>query len=120
MRDLLGDKRFATYLRTSDAGFGRMSFVLDQIPEINDKMVLDLWWIRKKDELEDLRKIPWIISRQERKVEVYESAITVLGATGMTFYLQDDDSKWLKRKPTPQFGRTRIVMEKHELLRKSE
>ena len=119
MRDLLGDERFANYMRKSDAGFGRMSFVLDQITGMNGKMVLDFWWIRKKDELEDART-PGELSHFQRKMEIYDSAAAVLGSNGMIIYLADDDSKWLERKPAPQMGETRVAMEIPGFLRKSE
>lgn len=110
MRDFLGDERFTTYMRTSDAGFGRMAFVLDQAPEMTSKMILDLWWIRKKDQIEDLRpaygRTPW----DQRRRELYDSAVTVLGSAAMAVYLADDDSKWLEARPAPRMNGFRFRM----------
>jgi hypothetical protein len=95
MRDLLGDERFAAYLVADDAGFGRMAFVLNLIGNVNSTKLLDLWWRRKGEELDDERK-PGKVTWRQRKIEVYQFARATLGGRAMEIYLKDDDAKWLK------------------------
>lgn len=105
MRDLLGDDRFEVYLRAADAGFAHMADVLNQIPDLNRTDALNLWWIRKKDQLADTRMI-WGSERYQLKVKAYEAAVAVLGAAPLKIYEVNADAKWLERKNPYAFNKS--------------
>ncbi len=96
MRDLLGDDRFAAYLQAADPKFGRMVGVLTQIDGVTYAKALDLWWVRKKDELADVRMVTGN-ARFQLKIKASESASVILGPDALVIYEANEDAKWLKR-----------------------
>lgn len=108
MRGLLGDDRFATYLRAADIGFGRMVEVLRRISGVGNGQYLDLWWLRKKDEIAEVQMI-WGSARSQLKIKNHEAALAVLGMEKLKIYEQFSDAKWLERNNPYQAGKVGIV-----------
>jgi hypothetical protein len=109
MRDLLGDDRFAAYLQAAEARFARMAGVLQLTDGVTNAKVLDLWWVRKKDELADLRMVAGS-ERYQLKIKAEELATDILGPDALQVYLTDDDARWLKRnKPVPLFRKGQVA-----------
>jgi len=110
IRELLGDDRFAVFLKAADPGFERMAGELDRIGGVHAAQVLDLWEIRKKDEVEN-SLIPSGSSRYGRAIKLYESAAAILGAEALAIYEQSGDAKWLERNNPFQGGKAEKVAE---------
>jgi hypothetical protein len=108
MRGLLGDDRFATYLRAADAGFARMVEVLRRISGVGNGQILDLWWLRKKDEIAEVQKI-WGSARSKLKIVNYEAALVILGGEALAVYEQFSDAKWLEGRTTYQGSKGDLV-----------
>ncbi len=118
MRDLLGDDRFAAYLQAADAGFARMSGVLSQVAGMNSSIALNLWWIRKTDELADVR-VPWSREHHQQKAKMYDSACVVLGPSAVKVYEGCGDAEWLKRNKPYQFNKAGPIAQKASAVEKN-
>jgi len=110
LREFLGDARLAVFLKAADPGYDRMAGELDQIGGVQASQVLDLWEIRKKDEVNN-SLIPSGSSRYRRAIKVYESAVAVLGAEVLEIYKQSGDANWLERNNPFQGGKAEKVAE---------
>jgi len=105
MRELLGDDRFSAYLQAADPKFGRMAESLRQIGGIDLGQALNLWWVRKKDELADVRRVTGS-ERYQLRIQAEESAARILGPEALAAYQAGDDAQWLRRnRPKPLFAR---------------
>ena len=94
MRRVLGDDRFMLYLQAADARFAEMAAVLKAIAGVNHGKILDLWVLRKKDQLEE-EPLNWGSASTQRRLKTYESAVAVLGKEALGAYQDNADANWL-------------------------
>ena len=94
MRDLLGDERFAAYLRVAEDKFARMAGALAQVGGLSSAQALDLWWVRKKDALAGIRQVSGS-ERTQLQIKAEESASAILGPAALAGYETNDDARWL-------------------------
>lgn len=99
VREVLGSDRFALYLERAAPDFAQMREALAGLPPVSAGALLDLWWLRKKQEQAAWKK-RFMTAREWRSqmAATRDTAEKLLGEARFAAYLHGEDARWLNQR----------------------